>query len=438
MVLFSDRFSLVVLKITPEIIKDAERIREMGVHKPLLKKLYRGEWLSMKEIAKRLSEKLDETITMKQVDGLFEIHGIEKWDAVERRIAAAHRPVNSAGTDKKITELNALGFDKNKIELLYHSENLSKNEIIASINEEAGSTIIHKGWMKRVFEHHEISEKSKDLIYERRSKVTEEACMEKYGFPNAMQNESVKAIARAGIIKSGGFTLQKPEHRAKITASAYTPEARAKRDATNLLRYGTINPQNNEKARKTRLLNYIEEEMNLNESRETLETMSLVSLLELTNGLGENPSHRSSVIAKIAKSLETAIFKPKNRSKGERELEAYIRSVTEYHVKHSDRLLISPQEIDIYIAELGLAIEYNGDYFHCDKVILDRLGITGKEYHEAKRYMCASKGVELLFVWESDWRERREQIEKDIVTAISSDLQKIDKIFLKMTSPLVR
>lgn len=434
----SDRFDLVVLTITPEILRDAERIRKMGANKIALTKLYREEWLSMKEIAKRLSEDLEETVTLKHVNGLFELHKIQKWNEIERRSAATYRPASSSGTEKKIAELKALGFDKSKFESLYHDENLTKNEIIRSVNEQTGVPTVNKGWMKRIFEYYEIFEKSKDLTYKRRSEITAAVCMEKFGVPNGMQDQSVKDKARAGILKSGGFTLQKSEHRIKISESSNTPEARAKRNATNLARYGTINPQNNEKARKTRILNYIEEELNHKESRETLETMSLDALLDLTNGIGENPSHRSSVIAKIAKSLETAVINPRSRSKGERELEAYVRSITDYHVKHSDRTLISPQEVDIYIAELGLAIEYNGDYFHCDKVILERLGITGKQYHEAKRYLCAAKGVELLFVWESDWKDHRKQVEEAIVNAITSDLQKIDKIFLKMTSPLVR
>lgn len=68
-------------------------------------------------------------------------------------------------------------------------------------------------------------------------------------------------------------------------------------------------------------------------------------------------------------------------------------------VIRNDRTLISPKEIDIYIPEKNMAIEFNGVYWHSDKHI-------PREYHYEKWRACKEEGVQLLQIWEDDWRDR--------------------------------
>lgn len=72
-------------------------------------------------------------------------------------------------------------------------------------------------------------------------------------------------------------------------------------------------------------------------------------------------------------------------------------------LKSHERSLIYPYEVDLYLPELALAIEFNGTYWHSDKFLQLSHNMTAEDYHRLKQEKCAAKGVRLVFVWESDW-----------------------------------
>lgn len=57
-----------------------------------------------------------------------------------------------------------------------------------------------------------------------------------------------------------------------------------------------------------------------------------------------------------------------------------------------DRKLIHPKEIDLYLVDYNIALEYNGCYWHSEKVV-------SKKYHEDKTESCLKKGVKLYHFW---------------------------------------
>lgn len=97
--------------------------------------------------------------------------------------------------------------------------------------------------------------------------------------------------------------------------------------------------------------------------------------------------------------------KASKRSKGEKELFEYINSIySRKIIKNSRNQLDNQLELDIYLPELKLAFEYNGDYWH--KLHEDRnLG-----YHENKRNQCIERGITLIEIWESKWKKNKDQI----------------------------
>lgn len=98
-------------------------------------------------------------------------------------------------------------------------------------------------------------------------------------------------------------------------------------------------------------------------------------------------------------------------SRPELELLEFIKEFTPENVLHGDRKLLWPKfEIDVYIPDLLLGVEFNGDYWHSDKFMQINHGISAAEYHQRKYDACAKLGVELLFVWESDWRQVNEAV----------------------------
>lgn len=72
-------------------------------------------------------------------------------------------------------------------------------------------------------------------------------------------------------------------------------------------------------------------------------------------------------------------------------------------IKQNDKLTLNGLELDIYIPEKKLAIEFNGDYWHSvEKKSID--------YHLNKTNLCESKGIRLIHIWESEWLNDRKYI----------------------------
>lgn len=83
----------------------------------------------------------------------------------------------------------------------------------------------------------------------------------------------------------------------------------------------------------------------------------------------------------------------------EQKLLKYLQSINLNCYK--DRILIKPQELDIYIPDYHLAIEVNGAYYHSDNYLSSK-GKDGKMYHKLKSQACLANGVQLLHfhAWE--------------------------------------
>jgi hypothetical protein len=78
------------------------------------------------------------------------------------------------------------------------------------------------------------------------------------------------------------------------------------------------------------------------------------------------------------------------------------------------RKVISPQELDIYIPENKLAIEYNGSYWHSE------LNDKPKNYHQDKTIACAKKGIRLIHIFEHEWvkEENKNKIKNLLNSAV--------------------
>lgn len=93
------------------------------------------------------------------------------------------------------------------------------------------------------------------------------------------------------------------------------------------------------------------------------------------------------------------------------ELELYdlICSTYNGNVLRRTRKVISPQELDIYIPELKLAIEFNGTYWHNCK------DMTHKDYHLNKSLLCRDNGIRLIHIYQFEDFEKQKQLLKDLL-----------------------
>jgi hypothetical protein len=79
------------------------------------------------------------------------------------------------------------------------------------------------------------------------------------------------------------------------------------------------------------------------------------------------------------------------------------------------------REIDIYIPELKLGIEYCGLYWHSEDAPHPR----NKNYHKEKLDLCKDKGISLITIFEDEWKNKQFQIKNFILNKIQLKETKI-------------
>lgn len=126
--------------------------------------------------------------------------------------------------------------------------------------------------------------------------------------------------------------------------------------------------------------------------------------------------------------------KIKKISKEENTLYEYIKSIYNGNVIQSNRSVLNGKELDIYIPDCGLAIEYNGLYSHQYRPSeIKECLIKGKSYHLQKTLMCEEKKIQLLQFYSDEWL-LKENIVKSV---ISSKLNLNEKIYARKCKKMI-
>lgn len=134
---------------------------------------------------------------------------------------------------------------------------------------------------------------------------------------------------------------------------------------------------------------------------------------------------------KESNSYERKIIKV---SKEETSLYEYICSIHNGQVIQSNRSILNGKELDIYIPEYNLAIEYNGLYSHYYRPEETKESlIKGRNYHLQKTIECEKQQIQLLQFYSDEWLNKR-NIVKSI---IKSKLKLNKKIYARNCEKIV-
>lgn len=95
-------------------------------------------------------------------------------------------------------------------------------------------------------------------------------------------------------------------------------------------------------------------------------------------------------------------FREPYKSTFEQEIIYYLNSLGITNIITNKRTIIG-KELDIFLPDYNLAIEYNGVYWHHDKI----QHIT-KTYHRDKFIDCEKKGIELFTIFSDSWETKKE------------------------------
>jgi hypothetical protein len=104
-------------------------------------------------------------------------------------------------------------------------------------------------------------------------------------------------------------------------------------------------------------------------------------------------------------------------SKGEIEVRNFIKSLEIKVFSNNRSQIFNPEtgnglELDIFMPDLNKAVEYNGEYWHKDKINNDLL----------KQKLCELKGIDLLTIWDKEWKINNEKCKNKITKFLFTSL----------------
>lgn len=117
-------------------------------------------------------------------------------------------------------------------------------------------------------------------------------------------------------------------------------------------------------------------------------------------------------------------------SKPEKELVEIIETAfPELLIKPGDYSVIRNPEtgaalqLDIYLPEINLAFEFNGEYWH-DRPAYenDLLNNTCTTREAIKDKVCAEKNIQLIHIWDSDYKEDKSKVITELISKINNSL----------------
>ena len=304
-------------------------------------------------------------------------------------------------------------------------------------------------------------------------KKAKQTCLEKYGVDNPAKASDYKEKTRKTCLKRYGVisTSQLPEVKEKqkesykktclkrygIISTSQLPEVKEKMRTTVKKRFGVDNysqtDEFKEKSKKTCLKRYgTEYYQQADKSKEKLIPLFLEKLknkgyhkkgyrIISYKGSGDYelycPNCKQNFIINYSdqfyhrhksKHEICTICNPlkKEYSYGEKEVLSYISSIYDGAILENDRTVIKPKELDIYLPELHLAIEYNGDYWHANPKYYSENHIIGevsaKEVWKEDRQKinrCIKAGIELLIIWKDDWTNKQDVVKQELADIIT-------------------
>lgn len=250
------------------------------------------------------------------------------------------------------------------------------------------------------FASKELSEKERKIFLEKYGsddpgnlpefrEKSRQTSIENWGVDNPMKTEEVKQK----IVETN-------RERYGVDWFMSTDEFKDKSKQTMIDEHGSVKQAYQdrvEKTKQTKLERYGDE--NYNNSEQIVKTQ-----VERYGGLWGNKSY--------------------NTSKGEKEVLDFVKSIYSGTIIENDRTQMTPNEenkwlenheLDIWLPEINVAIEYNGTYWHTLPNVV--------ESDHFKQIQCESKGIKLVSISEEEWEtepDNCKEILKKVCNLLSS------------------
>ncbi len=259
----------------------------------------------------------------------------------------------------------------------------------------------------------------------------------KYGVDNPFKSKTLKNKSQQTCLAKYGtlFANQNKEVRDRINISKRKtlPQALDKYRLTCLAKYGTSHPSQNEyikhKSQQTCISKYgVTNPNKLKEFRnkftKAIRSRNYRSLVaqykDSLTPLFTEGEYRHSYDEYIWKCNSCGqVFKSrmdlykrhcpecKPRSMEQQEIVDFIRSLN-IDIRQNDRTILGGREIDIYIPQYKIGIEYDGLYWHSEDRGMDK-------FHHIKKYNeCINNGIRLIRIFSDEWNKSKKIVKSRI------------------------
>jgi len=265
---------------------------------------------------------------------------------------------------------------------------------------------------------------------------------EKYGVNNISQSNEIKNKKKFTSLKNHG--VENPSQNKDILNKMFNTKLKKYGDKTYgsfsseihkksmIKKYGVDNPMKNKEIidkskfvknenKKIRLKKF-ENLFSVSELCQKYERCydNMLDILKIKNinimKISDSYYIHESELYKIEDYIKISVSK--RVSNVEKELLEFIKSIYDDKIVENDRKVIFPLELDIYVPNKNVAIEFNGVYYHSNK-------FKDKNYHFNKTKLCEQKNIRLIHVYEDDWLYNKDIVKSMIASSLGIYERKI-------------
>ena len=274
------------------------------------------------------------------------------------------------------------------------------------IQQKTRTTNIEKYGFEFPTQNNQVKEKTKQTSLKKYGKPsylatkkcqekTKLANIEKYGTPYYLQSDiglekNKKTLQERYGVENAG---QLPDHKEKASATSMdrfgydhamkSPEIKKKQQDTILEKYSVVNSKQ------------ISKDIDkMTEFHSDIEFTEIYQKFDSVLEIAEYFGYTATPIQKRASELGLDL-KYSYTSNGQKQIFEFISNLGK-RVELNNRSKINPYELDIYLPDDNLAIEYNGVYWHSELFLND-------DYHLKKTELCENNGVKLLHISDLEW-----------------------------------
>lgn len=244
--------------------------------------------------------------------------------------------------------------------------------------------------------------------------------LEKYGVDNPLQSEQIRRkVEKTNLDRYGvKCTLQLEEVKQKIKQTnlekygveniLLSGKYRERIKNTNLEKYGCETPLQSKEIKDKVKEKYFPNIFKYFKSKDIAEQFlsstypNKVTMKELAKDTDIPYTTITQYIIKYG--LEDYIEYACKVSQPEKDIVEYLSSKGITNIVQSDRDILDGKEIDVFLPDYNVGIEFNGDYWHSEVIR------PNKRYHYDKSMLANSKGVFLYHIFSHEWADEEKRI----------------------------